>query len=104
MHWKRFQVDSNGKNGICRIFSPQYELGSGKSKTFGSNPGLPLIGLYNLEYDTLDETFLIRKMRKMLSTLYVGLKTETDNVYGVISIITYSHINSPYPLITRFLS
>ena len=38
------------------------------------------------------------------STLYVGLKTETDNVYGVISIITYSHINSPYPLITRFLS
>lgn len=48
--------------------------------------------------------FYIIKMREMLSTLYVGLKTERDNVYGVISIITYSHINSPYPLITRFLS
>lgn len=43
-------------------------------------------------------------IRKMLSTLYVGLKTERDNVYGVISTITYSHTNSPHPLITCFLS
>ena len=46
------------------LLNMNWEVGS--QRRFGSNSGLPLIGLYNLEYDTLAETFPYKKNEKNL--------------------------------------
>lgn len=88
---------------MCRTLpiNRQYEI-----KEFGSNSGSPLTGSHNLEHNTLPENFLTRKIRKIISTSYIVLMTEWDNVYNVARIIIdiLFHINSPYPPITCSLS
>ena len=44
------------------LLNMNWEVGS--QRRFGSNSGLPLIGLYNLEYDILAETFPYKKNEK----------------------------------------
>ena len=56
-------------------------------KDFGSNPGSPLIGSYNLEHDTLPETFPYKKNEKNIWL----------NPYWAKPLTTFQHLQCQDP-------